>query len=386
MLTLSTTLHTFAMVEVFAIPAMAPAMAHGLGVRESLVGGQVLVVYFAAMISSMFSGSLVARIGIVRATRLSLAGSGLGLGFAAIPSVAVTVVASALLGVSYGLANPATGAMLEGAAPPGRRAVLFSIKQSAVPIGGVIAGVLAPFLTVLVGWQRALLAIAALSIAGVLLLEVTRDWFPISEKHSARHGGRMAGDISLILDVTALKYTCLAGAVFAGVQLVLTTYLVPMLVRHTGLSLVAAGIGLSCFNAGGFCGRFAWGLTADAIKSGALALSLAVGVAVAMLLALPFVRPDWPIALIYFFLAVLGFVAAGWNGVFVSEIVRLAPGGDAARAIAGAFVFSFAGALTGVACFLLGTQWLDDYGSAIWMLSCMSIVGFLLSLKAFSAS
>ena len=175
---LSTGVHMLATLQVFTVPAIAPAMATGLGVSESLVGVQVILVYATAMVTSLFAGSLVVRLGALRATQLSVVGAAAALATAAIPSLPVVVIASVMFGASYGLVNPATGQMLESAAPPARRALLFSIKQSAVPFGGILAGVIAPFVTVYVGWQGALLTIAAISVVIALLIETSRRWFP----------------------------------------------------------------------------------------------------------------------------------------------------------------------------------------------------------------
>ena len=312
---LSTGVHTLATLQVFTVPAIAPAMAAGIGVSESLVGVQVILVYVAAMITSLFAGSIVVRIGALRAAQLSVLGAAIGLGIAAIPSIAVVVVASLVLGASYGLVNPATGQLLESGAPPARRALLFSIKQSAIPLGGILAGVIAPSLAVSVGWQGALLTVAAASVVVALLTGTKRRWFPFQRRHTDRAGPRLLRDVGVIWMVPALRYTCLAAATFAGVQLVLTTYLVTLLVEHVGIGLIAAGIGLSFFNGGGIFGRFCWGFASDAIGSGLVVLAGVFGLALVLLTVFPFMTADWSMPLIYGFVTVLGIAAAGTAGV-----------------------------------------------------------------------
>ena len=379
---LSTAVHTLSVLQVFTVPAIAPAMAAGIGVSESLVGAQVILVYTAGMITSLFAGSVVVRFGAVRATQLSMFGGAIGLGIATIPSIVVVVVASLVLGASYGLINPATGQMLDSAAPPARRALLFSIKQSAIPLGGILAGVVAPLVAVSVGWQGALFTIAATSVALTLLLETKRRWFPFQRRHTDRAGPRLLRDVGVIWTVPALRYTCLAAAAFAGVQLILTTYLVTLLVEHVGIGLIAAGIGLSFFNSGGIGGRFLWGFVADWTGSGLLVLTGVFGGALVLLAVFPFVRADWSMPLIYGFITALGVVAAGTAGVVLGEVLRLSPPDESARAIAGAYAFTFAGALSGVGCFLLGFQRLGNYGATTWLVTAMAIVGFVLVLKA----
>ena len=333
----STGLHVLSTTQVFAILAIGPAMATSVGVTESLVGAQVILVYLAAMLASLFAGSVVVQLGAVRATQLSLVGSAIGLGLAAVPSVVVIVFASLVLGASYGLVNPATGQMLESATPAARRAMAFSIKQSALPVGGMLAGVIAPLLAVSLGWQVALWVMASAAVAGALALETKRRWFAFQRPASVGKRTSPWRDVDVIWRRPALRYTCLAVAAFAGVQLVLTTYIVTILVQHAGLGLVAAGIALSFFNGGGMLGRFGWGIAGDAVKSGSRVLTVMFGIGVLLLVAFSFLQADWPMVLVYGFVAALGAVVVGWAGVFVSEVLRLAPPGEAARVIAGAY-------------------------------------------------
>lgn len=356
-------------------------MAASLGVTDSLVGAQVILVYLAAMLASLFAGSVVVQLGAMRTTQLSLLGSAVGLGLAAVPSVVVIGLASVMLGASYGLVNPATGQMLESATPPARRAMAFSIKQSALPVGGMLAGVMAPLLAVSLGWQAALWVMACAAVAGALALETKRRWFVFQQPTSGGKRSSAWRDVDVIWSRPALRYTCLAVSAFAGVQLVLTTYIVTILVQHAGIGLVAAGIALSFFNGGGMLGRFGWGLAADAIQSGSRVLAGMFGSGVLLLVAFSFLQAAWPIVLVYGFVAALGAVVVGWAGVFVSEVLRLAPPGEAARVIAGAYVFTFGGALSGLGLFLLGFQLLRDYGATVWILVAMASAGFLLSLK-----
>src|SRR5690606_37627011 len=117
-------------------------------------------------------------------------------------------------------------------------------------------------------------------------------------------------------------WATIAACGLAGVQFTLTTFLVALLVEDIHFDLVAAGIGLSVFQASALIGRIAWGLLADFTRSGLGVLLTAFVVALASLLALTAMTIDWPSWALYLCLAGLGAAAAGWNGVFVSEIVR----------------------------------------------------------------
>ncbi len=377
-------MHTLSMVQVFTVPAIAPAMARGLGLGESLVGVQVMLVYLTATLASLFAGSLVVRLGALRATQLSIATGAAGLALSAVPSAPVVALASVVMGLGYGLINPATGQMLEGAVSPARRAFAFSLKQSALPLGGVLAGLTAPGLALVVGWQGALLMAAAVSLAATALLEIPRRWLP-AEGAVAKTGRRAFGDIGIIWRSPALRNICLGVMAVSGAQLILTTYLVTLLVQHAGMNLVAAGLALAFLNAGGVVGRIGWGALTQWFGSGSAVLALMYGIGAAALLAFVFVTPAWPLALVCALAFLMGSAIMASPGVFVAEVVRLAPQGEAARAIAGSYVFAFGGAQLGVLLFLSGHQAFEGYGATLWLLVILGVLGFLMSIRTLVA-
>ena len=61
------------------------------------------------------------------------------------------LIAASLIGVGYGLVNPAAAAILAYHSPLNARGLFFSIKQTAVPVGFGLSGLLFPFLLL---WLR----------------------------------------------------------------------------------------------------------------------------------------------------------------------------------------------------------------------------------------
>jgi predicted MFS family arabinose efflux permease len=379
---LTTGVHTLSALQVFTIPAIAPEMAAGIGVDESLVGVQVSLVYLASMFTSMYAGSVVVRLGAVRTAQLSMVLGALGLGCAALPLPIVVALASLLLGVSYGLVNPSTGQMLDSAASPERRGFLFSVKQTAVPLGGILAGILAPPCAVRLGWQGALVTIATTALAGAAAMQLKAHWFPFTPAAESASRPSMFGDLAVIWRVPGLRYLCLGTGCLAGVQFTMTTYLVTMLVQGAGIGLIAAGVGLSFFNMGGMAGRFTWGIVADLVGSGLQVLSVLFACALALLLVFPWMSAHWPSALIYGFLGVLGVLAAGWNGVFLGELLRLAPPGESARVLGGGLVLGFAGALFGIGSFLLAYYSIGSYRATSWVVIVLALCGLFFARKS----
>lgn len=55
----------------------------------------------------------------------------------------------------------------------------------------------------------------------------------------------------------------------------------------------------------------------------------------------------WPTALLWAIVALLGGSAIGWNGVYLAEVARQAPPGQAGAATGGMLLFTYAGVVLG---------------------------------------
>jgi MFS family permease len=80
---------------------------------------------------------------------LTAAGSAL----ASLGDPAALVTGSLVIGAAYGLLNPAASDILVRHALAGQRSLIFAIKQTGVPLGGIAAGLLGPPLAVAYGWH-----------------------------------------------------------------------------------------------------------------------------------------------------------------------------------------------------------------------------------------
>src|SRR4029078_1174310 len=84
----------------------------------------------------------------------------IGLALNSLALVAATVAAVAFLGAAQGPRTPASAHILSQRVPREWFGTVFSLKQTGVPIGFALAGVVFPALLELVGWRGASLAAA----------------------------------------------------------------------------------------------------------------------------------------------------------------------------------------------------------------------------------
>src|SRR5262249_3434652 len=143
--------------------------------------------------------------------------------------------------------------------------LVFSIKQTGVPLGYVLAGSLLPGLTVLVGWQLATLAGAFVCVALALAVQPLRPQTD-RERDPSRvlfSVGHLVRPLRLIFATPAFRRLAFASFVFAGMQSSLSTFLVTYLNHDLGMTLVASGVVLSASQLGATAGRILWGIVAD---------------------------------------------------------------------------------------------------------------------------
>ena len=154
-------------------PAVAaPRLLADLGLGPVAVGIYIALVYLGAMFSSQWGAAWVTRRGPILTSQCSLAACALGTLLMAVPHVAAATLGALLIGIGYGPITPASSAMLARTTPPERFALVFSLKQTGVPVGGAIAGVLVPPLLSAAGPLWALGQIAALCLLGMALASV----------------------------------------------------------------------------------------------------------------------------------------------------------------------------------------------------------------------
>ncbi|HSN20960.1 MAG TPA: MFS transporter [Usitatibacter sp.] len=386
-LALTTATQSFSTLGILALAAVAPAAAKGLGVSPALIGYQVGLVFFGAMVSASAAGGIVMRYGAVRASQLSLWLIAAGCAISASGSVYALVPGALAMGIGYGIPNPAASALL--ARIPSHRSInlLYSIKQTGVPIGGVLSGMLAPAITLAAGWQAALAACAVLLAAlGIAIGVVRRAWDTEREPDAPVLSSALRS-FALVWRHRPLRWIAAASLLYSGVQLSLTGFLATYLVGDIHLSLVLAGTVLSITHASGAAGRLSWGWLADRIHSGGAALILNGMLATVGALLTAAMAPQWPIVAVIAASALFGFSAVGWNGVYMAMISRFSPAGAIGHATGGSLVWTYAGVIVMPPAFaaLHGRIGLG-YGAGFALLSIVSLLGVACVALAVRAS
>lgn len=245
---------------VIAPAVAAPVLIRKLGVGPAAVGVYIAIVYFGAAVSSQWAATLVKRCGPIRSSQFALGLCALGVLLLTVPNVLAALAGALLLGAGYGPITPASSDMLIRSTPPARVALVFSIKQTGVPAGGIVAGLVVTPMLMAAGSAWALGQIAGACVLGALLAQMLR---PCLDAFRDPAGSwptlaQMATPMRFVWTHPTLRRLALCTLVFSIVQVSVTSYAVSFLNVDLRWSLVAAGTALSMSQAAGVAGRIFW--------------------------------------------------------------------------------------------------------------------------------
>jgi MFS family permease len=333
-------------------PVMASHIAFSLGLSPQIAGVYVGLVYAGAILSSSYAASLITRLGPLRTSCICVVTGGAGLALLAVPYLPASLLATAIIGLSYGPLTPASSHVLARYRSGAGMAFLVSVRQTSVPMGGVLAGIVAPPLVLGLGWKAACLSIgavtAALGAAVWIAVSAVRNELP-DKPHG--HGAGLFEPVRFIVRRPGLASLATSSVVYAAMQLVLSSFLVVYLTSAAGLDIVLAGALLSASQLAGVAGRLGWGFVADRVAAPRLLL---LGIALLMAIAaglMSLFTTAWPVGAIAAVVILLGATASGWNGVFLAEIIRDVRPAEVGLATAGSMMFAYMGTVLGPSLF-----------------------------------
>ena len=362
------------------LPVIAPELTAAAGVAPEKIGIPAGIVAGGTMWFLVGGSLLLAYFGPVRLLQL-----GALVGTAAVLAVTtanwwILLIASFFIGVGYGPSPPAGSEILTRAAPKGRRSLIMSIKQSGVPLGGALAGLLLPPIAERAGWRASLLVAAALSLIAALCvqpwratLDHARDTTRPPTLGNLFSPANLKAPFVVLWDIPGMLPVTFAGFCFACVQGCLLTFFVTQLTTEIGFSLGVAGAAFSAMQFSGTFARVAMGWLADKLGGPRALMLLSLGSAV-MIFVVSRIAVDWPFWLITLVGLVVGTTSTSWNGVYLAEVARLAPPGRVGDATSGSTFFTFSGYLLAPILFALALPQVGNYGACFAVLSAIALL------------
>jgi MFS family permease len=379
-LAISLTMQTVSAFLTRVLPVIAPELTAAAGVAPQNIGILAGIVAGGTMWFLMGGSLLLAYFGPVRLLQL-------GALVGAVATIAIItanwwilLIASFAIGVGYGPSPPAGSEILTRAAPQGRRALIMSIKQSGVPLGGAIAGLLLPPIAVWAGWRISLLVAAALAIASAVAvqpwrasLDTNRDVTRQPTVGNLFSPANLKAPFVVFREIPGILPMTFAGFCFACVQGCVLAFFVTQLTTEIGFSLTVAGAAFSAMQLSGTFARVVMGWLADRL-GGPRALILLAVTSSAMVFVLSRISPAWSSWMVMLVGLVVGTTSTSWNGVYLAEVARLAPPGRVGDATSGSTFFTFSGYLLAPILFALAIPFVGSYGACFFVLALVALL------------
>jgi len=345
-----------------AIPVLMPVASGELNVPPSYVGIFMSLIYLGATLVAPVSGYFINRFGAIGISQICLVLCALGLGAISIPVIPVIIIGAFIMGIGYGPVTPASSHLLVRTTPVSMMSVVFSIKQTGVPIGGAMAGAIVPHLVILWGWKTSAIMVGVLGLILAVFLNPYRKQFDTERSNLSRLSWKnIIESVKMVVLHHELRRIVISSFFFSTMQLSLVSFIVIYLIEDVNMTLIQAGILLATAQTAGIIGRIVWGALVDrGVKPRLMLGILGIAMAVGSLSSTAF-SPQWPFFAVLIVCALFGAAAIGWNGVYLAEVARVAKPEFAGMATGGSLFFTFAGILIGLPAFSLVVEKSGSY-------------------------
>ncbi|WP_232806801.1 MFS transporter [Geodermatophilus chilensis] len=141
-----------------------------LGLSTSLLGLLVAAFFATSAVAALSAGALVRRLGTVPVVRLSGLTAAVTMLVVALAAAhpAVLVAALVVAGWGNGVGQPASNDLIARSVSAGRQGLAYGLKQAAIPLSTLLAGVAVPLVAIPLGWRTAFGLGAVLALLVVL--------------------------------------------------------------------------------------------------------------------------------------------------------------------------------------------------------------------------
>ena len=329
-----------------ALPAViAPAIITDLRLDAAWIGIYFALTAAASLVTQLGCGSFIVRHGALRMSQISLALLAAGIALAPLGTPLMLVLSALICGGGGAVATPASSHLLSRVSSARYLPLVFSIKQTAVPAGLLLAGLLGPQLTEWTGWRNTMLLCAAACAVFALVLQPLRRIFDTDRVPTRTfHLSDFKATVTSVLGTPGLRALSFACLTFNGLQAVVTAYFIVYLTT-IGYTPVAAGFIFSVAVAVAVPGRIFWGwLGSSHVSPRVMMAGLALGMAGSVGL-FAFCSAGWPTLLVGLIACVISATVLSWHGILLSETAREAPEGMRGGVTGGVLSFGQVGAL-----------------------------------------
>jgi sugar phosphate permease len=298
------------------IPVLAPALQNEYDLDLTQVGLAIAAANGGSIFTLLAWGLLADRVGERSVLGAGLAGCAGGLLVAAFaPSFAVLVLALALAGAAGASVNAASGRAVMSWFGRDQRGFALGIRQTALPIGGLLAALVLPPVAAAGGVRAGLTVLAAGCLAAAIA--------GASGLREAPHGEEELKDIGHPMrDPRMWRLSIGSGFVLAA-QISILSFLILFLHQERDLSTAAAAGVFAVIQALGAVLRIVSGRWSDRVHA-RIAPLRRLALALAATLAAAAVLLSAPLAILIPVFVAAGALSLSWNGLSFTAAAELA--------------------------------------------------------------
>ena len=328
-------------------PVAMPALSEALGIATAYAGLYTGLCFCVSSMGQLACGGLIVRMGALRVSQVSLLLLGTGLFLAAAGEVWLFVLSALILGAGNSVSTPASSHLLARYAPPKYAPLIFSIKQTGVPVGAVTAGAVVPLLVVHYGWQSAFVVFGCICwVFGLAIQPLRREFDSDRQPRHQLSFAAIGATIRTVWGDEGLRGYAYAMFCFVGLQAIFGSFFVSYLSAGMGYSLTAAGSVFALAQAIAIGARIGWGWIGSRWVQPRLVLGglgFAMALASLAVAAIGLGMPYWAILAVA---VCYSATAVGWHGLLLAEVARRAPPGRIGAITGGVVAFGGAGMMT----------------------------------------
>jgi len=376
-ITILTLAHVVGTLHIVSVMAMAPVIQLDLDLSVTQVGLLITGYYAAQTVGAVPAGAFSDRVGVgyalVVSQLLLIAGT---LIFNQASSFVLAITGTVVMGFGYSIINPATAKGVLEWFPIRRRATAMGVKQTGVPVGGVLAAGNGA-LVALVSWNSILYGIIALTVVNALLCLRLAER-PVTEGH--RHYGESWNKLRDVWRQRNIKLIFFASIPWNMGQANFFTYLTLFMREAAQTSQPLAGLCLGVAQASSALGRIGWGVISDTLmRGGRKTITVSICAAAAVFLgAMTLIGPAYGVALGMLLALLLGITVASYASIAHTLAVESVPRHQAGTAMGYSLTGTSLGGVIGPALFGAVVDLTGDYADGWLLTAALMGIGTLL--------
>lgn len=327
----------FSYVCQIVMPILADRLAEEFGISRGWLGFYLALQNVIAILAAIGCGGFILRYGPLRVSQVALALMGCSLVVIASGQLWIYPLGAILMGAAA-VSTPASSHILARVCPPHLAPLVFSIKQTGVPVGALIGGLLVPFLlglvfysevfggTIRVGHFGAALITALIVFLVAISLQPVRTFFDQDRDPDTKIGlGDLRTTLRMVLSNPPLRDIAFAAFAFGGLQSLFAGFFILYLIDGLGYSEVEAGSAFAVASFMAIWARILWGWLGGGYVTPRLLLAMIGLIGGASAVAVGLFDQRWSLFEITAVAIVYNMTAISWHGILLAETARLAP-------------------------------------------------------------